>query len=84
MHGNTFMTADKYKTRDYNTILEEIRITIETLKENSLHLAGIHLEMCHEYVTECIGGCTSLQSSDLKKKFTSACDPRLNFFQVWY
>jgi len=80
MHGNTFK-ANGFKTRDFTDITKEILETISVHQSAGTRLNGLHLEMCGEDVTECIGGPEKLVPSDLSRCFLSACDPRLNFQQ---
>lgn len=49
-------------------------------KYNS-RLGGVHIELTGENVTECIGGPQDLDESDLPRKYTTQCDPRLNYAQ---
>ena len=75
MHGNTFKTLDGIKTRDFDTILEEIRNTFEVHHKCNSFLGGIHLEMTGEDVTECIGGPENLEENDLKEYvYNLICD----------
>ena len=44
--------------------------------------AGVHVEMTGEDVTECLGGAIDeILESDLGKRYTTYCDPRLNGMQ---
>jgi len=81
MHGNTYKTNTGFKTRDFNNIVKEIINTVGIHKKIGTRLNGLHLEMCGEDVTECVGGPEKLGETDLSRCFTSACDPRLNFEQ---
>ena len=42
---------------------------------------GIHSEMTGQDVTECIGGLQEIKESDLKSRYHTYCDPRLNASQ---
>eukprot|EP00472_Partenskyella_glossopodia_P012102 CAMPEP_0197521730 /NCGR_PEP_ID=MMETSP1318-20131121/6969_1 /TAXON_ID=552666 /ORGANISM="Partenskyella glossopodia, Strain RCC365" /LENGTH=127 /DNA_ID=CAMNT_0043073837 /DNA_START=267 /DNA_END=650 /DNA_ORIENTATION=+ len=81
MHGNTRKTADGSKTRDFESILGEIKHSHALLKEYGQHLGGIHLELTGEDVTECVGGAAGVGDQDLARNWKSACDPRLNYLQ---
>ena len=43
---------------------------------------GIHLEMTGDNVTECLGGGSSVQETDLNSRYHTHCDPRLNAEQA--
>lgn len=81
MHGNTFKTEGKIKTRSLKDIISELNIFCTLCKENDVYPGGVHLEMTGKEVTECLGGTPEVKMNDLKKKYESACDPRLNCFQ---
>lgn len=78
MHGNTVTTPDGYKTRDFQRILAEVRCFFEVHAACGSHAGGLHFEMTRQDVTECTGGAQGLTQGDLKFRFLSACDPRLN------
>ncbi|GLE05068.1 hypothetical protein PINS_up014052 [Pythium insidiosum] len=44
-------------------------------------LGGVHFELTGENVTECIGGPEGINEVDLPLRYTSYCDPRLNYSQ---
>ena len=44
-------------------------------------LGGVHFELTGENVTECTGGPEKLLEHDLPLRYTSYCDPRLNYAQ---
>ena len=44
-------------------------------------LGGVHFELTGENVTECTGGPQNLTESDLPERYTTYCDPRLNYAQ---
>lgn len=81
MHGNTHMSEHGLKTRDLDAILREIRITFEVHDKVGTSLGGVHLEMTGENVTECVGGPEALTEEDLPHRYTTYCDPRLNYAQ---
>ncbi len=78
MHGNTHSTADGIKTRDFNAILEELRAAFRIHRACGSRLGGVHLELTGEDVTECTGGARALSAEDLKRRYQSTVDPRLN------
>ena len=81
MHGNTYQTECKSKTRSVVAIMTEISKTHQILKDRDCHLAGIHLELVGTNVTECVDGVDELTHEDLNTCYTTYCDPRLNFIQ---
>jgi hypothetical protein len=44
-------------------------------------LGGVHFELTGENVTECVGGPEKLLEGDLPARYTTYCDPRLNYAQ---
>ncbi|MEX0927871.1 MAG: 3-deoxy-7-phosphoheptulonate synthase class II, partial [Balneolales bacterium] len=54
MHGNTFSTDDKIKTRNFDDILDEIKQTFAIHRAEGTNLGGVHLELTGDNVTECI------------------------------
>lgn len=81
MHGNTRKTASGIKTRQVSDVLAELRLSFEIHRQMGSRLGGVHLEMTGENVTECVGGPEDLFETDLPKRYTSYCDPRLNYAQ---
>jgi len=82
MHGNTRVTADGYKTRNFEAILGELDQAFDIHAEYGGCLGGVHIELTGEDVTECIGGARNLGESDLKRAYRSSLDPRLNYEQA--
>ncbi len=78
MHGNTIRTKKGLKTRPIEAIIEELHATFSLHQIYNSHLGGVHLEMTHEHVTECIGGKQALNEDNLEKAYHSPVDPRLN------
>ena len=78
MHGNTRSTPNGYKTRHFEDILSEVSDALRIHQEQGSFLGGVHLELTGEPVTECVGGSEGLEESDLEKRYTTFCDPRLN------
>ncbi|WP_367160334.1 class II 3-deoxy-7-phosphoheptulonate synthase [Kozakia baliensis] len=78
MHGNTISTADKVKTRSFDSILGEVRGFFDVFQEANLRPGGIHIEMTGQDVTECVGGAQCLTEADLAGRYETFCDPRLN------
>ena len=78
MHGNTFLTKEGFKTRDFNDIIKELGYFFKILKSNNINPSGVHFELTHENVTECISESYNIKQSNMHKKYETACDPRLN------
>ncbi|MCX4733366.1 class II 3-deoxy-7-phosphoheptulonate synthase [Streptomyces sp. NBC_01363] len=81
MHGNTFTTPDGFKTRDVETILDEVSGFMAVHRSLGTHPGGIHVELTGGEVTECLGGGRPVGARDLGLRYESACDPRLNHEQ---
>ena len=82
MHGNTTKSADGTKTRPFDKILSEVKNNIQIHRAQGSWLGGIHLEMTGQNVTECTGGLEEISESDLKDRYHTHCDPRLNANQA--
>ena len=78
MHGNTYKTDSGYKTRHFNTILYEIQQFFNIHFDLGTVPGGIHIELTSEDVTECLGGFQEIMDINLKERYQTACDPRLN------
>jgi 3-deoxy-7-phosphoheptulonate synthase len=78
MHGNTTETASGHKTRHFDDVLDEVTGFFEVHRALGTHPGGIHIEFTGDDVTECIGGGQRLTESDLRHRYETACDPRLN------
>ncbi|MCE3037612.1 3-deoxy-7-phosphoheptulonate synthase class II [Helicobacter sp. faydin-H20] len=81
MHGNTIKTNNGYKTRDFQSILSEIKSFFAIHQELKSYAGGIHLEMTGANVTECIGGSQAITETTLACSYDTQCDPRLNAIQ---
>ncbi|MCL4116485.1 UNVERIFIED_CONTAM: hypothetical protein GTU68_046062 [Idotea baltica] len=69
MHGNTIKSSTGYKTRQFDSILREVR-----------EFFGVHAAEGKD-VTECTGGVRAVTDEDLSARYHTACDPRLNASQ---
>lgn len=78
MHGNTVRLDDGRKTRSFTKIVEEITESFAVHAKQKTHLSGIHLELTHENVTECLGGSELITEYDLSQRYETWCDPRLS------
>lgn len=81
MHGNAIKTKADIKTRDFDSILGELRQTFAVHHQEGTHLGGVHFELTGENVTECTGGAEGLSETDLSRNYETYCDPRLNYSQ---
>ena len=78
MHGNTFSTASGIKTRRLADIMAEIRGFFSVHHSLGSVPGGVHLELTHEDVTECLGGAEEVLDQHLEERYRALCDPRLN------
>jgi 3-deoxy-7-phosphoheptulonate synthase len=81
MHGNT-ISAGGYKTRPFDRVMQEIRSFFDVHRAEGSYAGGIHLEMTGANVTECTGGARALSEADLRSRYMTYCDPRLNAEQA--
>jgi len=82
MHGNTVTLANGRKTRDFERILDEVRVFFAVHESEGTWPGGIHLEMTGKDVTECLGGGQGIAEADLSRRYQTQCDPRLNGTQA--
>lgn len=82
MHGNTTTSPSGYKTRSFDAIVREIMTFFEVHQAEGSHAGGLHLEMTGQDVTECTGGAYEISDDNLKERYRTQCDPRLNGDQV--
>jgi 3-deoxy-7-phosphoheptulonate synthase len=78
MHGNTIEAATGQKTRRFDDVLDEVTGFFEVHRGLGTHPGGIHIEFTGDDVTECVGGGQHVAESDLRHRYETACDPRLN------
>ncbi len=81
MHGNT-VKAGSYKTRPFDRVMQEIRSFFDVHRAEGTYAGGVHLEMTGSNVTECTGGARALSEADLRSRYLTYCDPRLNAEQA--
>ncbi len=81
MHGNTIKSNTGYKTRPLANIFSEIQQFFNIHKSLGTYPGGVHLEMTGQDVTECMGGLQEITDEDLKNRYHTFCDPRLNASQ---
>jgi 3-deoxy-7-phosphoheptulonate synthase len=82
MHGNTIKASNGYKTRPFDQIMGEVRRFMDIHQAEGTHAGGIHVEMTGKNVTECTGGIKAVTEADLKDRYHTYCDPRLNAGQA--
>jgi 3-deoxy-7-phosphoheptulonate synthase len=81
MHGNT-ITANGYKTRPFERVLSEVHSFFNVHRDMGTYAGGIHIEMTGDDVTECTGGgVAAITEANLKDRYHTYCDPRLNASQ---
>ncbi|MBF0446004.1 MAG: 3-deoxy-7-phosphoheptulonate synthase class II [Magnetococcales bacterium] len=81
MHGNTYSSPSGYKTRSIDHILNEINHFFRIHKAEGTLPGGVHFELTGDNVTECVGGSLEVLEEDLKDRYETTCDPRLNAAQ---
>lgn len=81
MHGNTIQTASGYKTRDFDTIMDEVEGFFEAHQQVGTIPGGLHVELTGDDVTEVIGGSEHLDERRLEERYETLVDPRLNHQQ---
>ena len=82
MHGNTIKSSEGTKTRPFSEILSEVKKNIQIHDAQGSWFGGIHLEMTGQNVTECTGGIDEISEFELKDRYHTHCDPRLNANQA--
>jgi len=82
MHGNTVKSGNGYKTRHFDRIMSEVESFFAVHRAEGTHAGGIHLELTGRDVTECVGGAQAITEADLKDRYHTHCDPRLNAKQA--
>ncbi|CAN5874618.1 3-deoxy-7-phosphoheptulonate synthase class II [soil metagenome] len=78
MHGNTYETEGGYKTRDFDSVIDEVQGFFEVHRALGTWPGGLHVELTGDDVTECLGGGAALAAGDLVSRYETLCDPRLN------
>jgi len=82
MHGNTVKASSGYKTRPFDRILSETKAFFDIHRQLGTYAGGVHIEMTGDDVTECTGGVSAVTDADLKDRYHTYCDPRLNASQA--
>jgi len=81
MHGNTFTSESGYKTRRFDTILDEVKGFFEVHRDLDTVPGGIHVELTGDDVTEVMGGTAEINDEGLAARYETKVDPRLNHEQ---
>lgn len=81
MHGNTKSSSSGYKTREFESILSEVKNFFAIHHAEGTHPGGVHLELTGQDVTECVGGAYKITEDRLSERYHTHCDPRLNASQ---
>jgi 3-deoxy-7-phosphoheptulonate synthase len=82
MHGNTITAPSGHKTRRFDDILSEVRGFFAVHRDLGTLPGGLHLELTGEFVTECVGGYGGTDLANVPARYTTTCDPRLNYDQT--
>ena len=82
MHANTVKSANGYKTRHFDRILEEVHAFFDVHRSEGTYAGGVHFEMTGQEVTECVGGAQAITEANLSDRYHTHCDPRLNASQA--
>ena len=70
------------KTRKFAHVLAEVEQAFEIHRNEGTVLAGVHVELTGDDVTEGTGGARGLTDDDLSRAYRSSVDPRLNYEQA--
>ena len=81
MHGNTVKSSTGYKTRPFDSIVSEVKQFFVAHQAEGTYAGGVHFEMTGRDVTECIGGAQEITEENLRDRYHTHCDPRLNASQ---
>ena len=81
MHGNGMTTANGYKSRRFEDVMDEVMGFFEVHRALGTHPGGLHVELTGDDVAECLGGSEMIDEATLAQRYESVCDPRLNHMQ---
>ena len=81
MHGNGITTANGYKSRRFEDVMDEVMGFFEVHRALGTHPGGLHVELTGDDVAECLGGSEMIDEATLAQRYESVCDPRLNHMQ---
>ncbi len=81
MHGNGITTANGYKSRRFDDVMDEVRGFFDVHRDLGTFPGGVHIELTGDDVAECLGGSEHIDEATLESRYESLCDPRLNHSQ---
>jgi len=81
MHGNTFTSESGFKTRRFDTILDEVTGFFEVHEAAGTAPGGLLVELTGDDVTEILGGTEEIDEASLALRYETKVDPRLNHQQ---
>jgi 3-deoxy-7-phosphoheptulonate synthase len=81
MHGNGITTANGYKSRRFDDVMNEVTGFFEVHRALGTYPGGLHVELTGDDVAECLGGSELIDEAELERRYESVCDPRLNHKQ---
>jgi 3-deoxy-7-phosphoheptulonate synthase len=81
MHGNGITTANGYKSRRFDDVMNEVSGFFEVHRALGTYPGGLHVELTGDDVAECLGGSELIDEAELERRYESVCDPRLNHKQ---
>ncbi len=82
MHGNTYQHESGYKTRHFDSVMDELSGFFSVCHDADVWPGGVHIELTGDDVTECLGGGDEVTAADLDNRYETLCDPRLNARQA--
>ena len=80
MHGNTIEKGG-FKTRRFETVMDEVRGFFEVHSALGTFPGGLHVELTGDDVTEVLGGTETIDEVGLARRYETYVDPRLNHQQ---
>ncbi len=81
MHGNTFTSESGYKTRRFDTLMDEVAGFFEVHHALGTVPGGLLVELTGDDVTEVMGGTEEIDDAALALRYETKVDPRLNHQQ---
>jgi len=78
MHGNTQTSSTGHKTRHFDDVIAEVRGFFAVHRAEGTWPGGLHVELTGDDVTECLGGSDNVEEAQLRHRYETVCDPRLN------
>ena len=82
MHGNTMKASSGIMTREFGSVLAEVKAFFAVHRAAGSYPGGVHVEMTGSDVTECVGGVSDVTEASLSDRYHTHCDPRLNANQA--